>query len=122
MRTGIYAVLDLVAQIIIGNAPGGLMLHKHPAAAVRMFTDALSDPQMIFNKHPEDFNLVLLGHLNDDNTLDALPELEVVLAGKQWKLSQEPPPLQDPEVHQPRKSSRYDTVRSVSGPRDPNGR
>lgn len=102
MRTGIFAVLDTVKQSIIGNDPGGLMLHKHPASAIRMFTDALSDPQTILHKHPDDFDLVHLGYLEEDNTITVQPGPDnIVLSGKQWRISQAQPELPLPPVRQP---------------------
>lgn len=36
-------------------------------AAVRMFSDVASDPQSMVCKHPEDFQLVIVGDFNPDS-------------------------------------------------------
>lgn len=79
MRTGIYAILDTAADMYIG----GLHLHKHEASAVRMFNDIAMLPDTIIGKHPEDFELIQLGHLEDDNKMSV--EHMLVLTGKQWQ-------------------------------------
>jgi len=78
MTSGIYAVLDLIAGQIIG----GLWLHRHEAAAIRMFSDVAGDPQSFIAKHPADFNLVRLGYLSEDHEL--VPEFTTVLTGATW--------------------------------------
>lgn len=46
-----------------------LQKHKHEAAAVRSFCDIVADPQTMLNRHPEDYVLVCLGQVNEDNTI-----------------------------------------------------
>lgn len=96
--TGIYAVLDTVSSSLFG----GLHLHKADAAAVRMFTDALTDERTLIAKHPADFDLICLGYVcevtvpeNGDRL--GIPAggistqgITLVLAGKQWLASQPP--------------------------------
>lgn len=73
----IYAVYDNVAKALVG----GLYLHKHEAAAVRFFADVASDPQTLIAKHPQDFDLVRLGHIND---LAIREDYCTVLKGSTW--------------------------------------
>lgn len=88
-RVGIYAIVDTLADHMIG-AGNGLTTHRHDATAIRMFSDiALSQGNMV-NMHPEDFVLIQLGFLNEDNQLEPLPENRVVLTGAAWKAAQEP--------------------------------
>lgn len=104
--TGIYAVLDLVANEI----KGGLHLHKADAAAVRMFTDALVDPNTILAQHPQDFNLLHMADLTEDNSvtpIDMFGGPRVVLTGKAWK------EMQDSAAPQPQTGSRPDLVRAL---------
>lgn len=78
----VYAVIDRVANILIG----GLQIHKHPAPAVRTFTDAATMEGSIIALHPADFDLVQLGHILEDHTIE--PEFEIILTGAAWLASQ----------------------------------
>lgn len=88
--TGIYAIIDLLSRAIIGP----LQLHKHEAAAVRVFTDALldPDPRNSVHKHPDHYELIQLGWLeeNDEEGFRLVPEPRGVLTGKQWLAAQPP--------------------------------
>lgn len=87
MKIGIYAIFDVVAQMIIG----GLQLHRHHAAAIRMFGDVASAKDTAIAQHPKDFNLIFLGQLNDDNTIMAIVPPEVVISGSAWLAAQSQP-------------------------------
>lgn len=84
MRSTLYAVLDLVADNIIG----GIQLHRHEAAAIRTFGDIASAENSLVHMHPTDFALVRLGHLTDTHELE--PDYAVVLTGVQWLAAQQP--------------------------------
>lgn len=89
MRTGIYAIRDIVANAIVS----GLHLHKADASAIRWFSDILNDEKHLVGAHPRDFSLVLLGHLvelDEDeaeerpfNYVEGAPP-RVVLFGSTW--------------------------------------
>lgn len=79
-EAGIYAIFDTVGGLYVG----GLQLHKHPAAASRVFDDLARDQQTIVGKHPEDFQLVHLGNLEENNAVAGFPIPFVILTGKQW--------------------------------------
>lgn len=90
MRTGIYAILDTVADMIVG----GLHLHKHDAAAIRMFTDIASSDGTTINRHPEDFVLVQLGTVieyepHEPRRIES--DYHTVLTGKQYLAVSQPP-------------------------------
>lgn len=94
MRTGIYAILDTVADMIVG----GLHLHKHDAAAIRMFTDIASSDGTTINKHPEDFELIYLGALYnpDPDGRHTIVDLggskhTTIITGKQYLAVSQPP-------------------------------
>lgn len=80
----IFAIYDHVADAIIG----GLHLHRHQASAIRMFGDIATLPDSSIGLHPEDFDLLLLGVLNDDHTITACKE--IILAGAVWSAAQKP--------------------------------
>lgn len=87
MTRQIYAVLDLVAQDIVG----GLMLFPHDAPVIRIFTDGLADPSTTLNKHPDDFALVCLGEVvaeGSDIELSGYNRYRTVLTGTAWKSMQ----------------------------------
>lgn len=87
-RVGIYAVRDTVAQDIIG----GLHLHRHDAAAVRMFIDAATDKGTRIAQHPQDYELICLGYTDETGQLydspdapdDTIGPPSTILTGKQW--------------------------------------
>lgn len=80
----IYAIIDTKADALIG----GLQLHAHEAAAVRTFGDVAADPQTMLARHPDDFELVCLGKLNDDHTITAMEQHLVIITGAAWKAAQ----------------------------------
>lgn len=84
MRNGtLYAVLDTVADLIIG----GIQIHRHEASAIRTFGDVATMPNSVVAAHPGDFILVRLGHLDDSNML--VPDHSVVMTGAQWLATQQ---------------------------------
>jgi len=80
MQGNIYAIYDAIAETNIG----GLQIHKHDAAAIRIFGDICADPQSMIAKHPKDFSLVVLGRLEDNNTITPLPTPETLITGAIW--------------------------------------
>lgn len=83
----IYTIRDTVAETV-----GPLVVFAVDAAAVRLFTDNLADMQTQLSKHPDDFELVCCGTIDDDGQLT--PEGDsygdggqprVVLTGRQWR-------------------------------------
>lgn len=85
MPKQIYAIYDNVSEMIIG----GLQLHSHAAPAIRTFGDIAVMQNSQIALHPNDFDLVLLGVLNDDTTIT--PAKEVVLTGANWVAAQQTP-------------------------------
>lgn len=82
----IYAIVDLIAQDILG----GLHLAMHDAVAVRLFSDVAQMQGSLIEKHPEDFSLVRLGHIVSDNgDIRLFDEPETVLTGKAWAAARE---------------------------------
>lgn len=79
-EAGIYAIFDTVGGLYLG----GLQLHKHPAAASRVFDDLARDDKTIVGRHPDDFQLVHLGNLEDNHSVSGFECPYVVLTGKQW--------------------------------------
>lgn len=84
-RGGVYAIIDNVADEITGP----LTIHKHPAAAIRMFVDVASNKQTSISQHPADYDLFKLGYINADNQIVA--EHQLVITGSAWLAAQEKP-------------------------------
>nr|QXN72830.1 MAG: hypothetical protein [Microvirus sp.] len=80
----LYAVRDTVAQLLVG----GIQLHRHEAAAIRTFGDIATMKGSVVQMHPTDFELVRLGHLDDDNQL--VPDFAVIMTGAAWLATQAP--------------------------------
>lgn len=100
-KTGIYAIVDKVADNIIG----GLQLHRHDAPAVRVFLDAARTTGTLVNQHTGDFMLVRLGYLNLQNQIEE--DYAIILEGETLATTQEKPDTGDTvERDKPALSSR----------------
>lgn len=91
MPRQIYAVYDNVAEEIVG----GLHLHPHQAPAIRMFSDVAKLPNSQIGLHPADFDLLLLGTLLDDNTIESAKKNIPIITGAAWLAAQQPSPRED---------------------------
>lgn len=79
----VYAIRDKVAESI-GQQ---VWLFKADAAAIRFFHDVLSDAKSYPAQHPDDYELLSLGILEDDGTFMGAPM--VIFSGTQWKQAKE---------------------------------
>ena len=79
----VYAIRDKVAESI-GQQ---VWLFKADAAAIRFFHDVMSDPKSYPAQHPDDFELMSLGLLDDDGSFMGTPQ--VIFTGTQWKQAKE---------------------------------
>lgn len=83
-----FAVLDSKAGFF-----GNPWFEQKEASAIRNFSDAVNDssnPNNMWNKHPEDFSLYLLGQF-DNNSGEVIPSLpkSLVTASALHKLKSE---------------------------------
>lgn len=78
-----YAIRDKVAESI-GQQ---VWLFKADAAAIRFFHDVLSDAKSYPAQHPDDYELLSLGILEDDGSFMGAPM--VIFSGTQWKQAKE---------------------------------
>lgn len=74
----IAAIIDTVANDIVGP----IQAFRHPAQAIRFFSDVASEPNTIVSKHIQDYVLTQFAHLEDDLTMT--PHREVIITGDQW--------------------------------------
>jgi len=81
----VYAIRDKVAESI-GQQ---VWLFKADAAAIRFFHDVLSDSKSYPANHPDDYDLLALGVVEDSGqiTTDGCPS--VIFTGTQWKQAKE---------------------------------
>lgn len=79
----VYAIRDKVAESI-GQQ---VWLFKADAAAIRFFHDVLSDVKSYPANHPDDYELLSLGMLDDDGSFMGAPM--VIFTGTQWKQAKE---------------------------------
>lgn len=81
----IYALFDKLAASIVG----GLHTFKHDAAAIRFFGDIAGDPKSFVAKHAADYDLLVLGTMDDQGVIDA-EHPAIVISGAQWVAAQVP--------------------------------
>lgn len=79
----IYAIFDNLAMTITGP----LMTFKANAAAIRTFSDIAGDAQTNIGKHPADYDLLQVGHIDDQGNITVYRE--TVITGEQWLAAQE---------------------------------
>lgn len=84
MTQGIYAIHDRLSQQLIG----GLYLFPHAAPATRFFCDVAADPQTAVFKHADDYELLELGVLDDQNIINSHTQPVVIITGSAFKASQ----------------------------------
>lgn len=86
----LYVIVDKLADQIVGDLVTPL---KADVQAVRMFTDVLERAGNPIAKHPNDYDLVRLGFIDEDNNL--CPDYAVVMTGAAWLALQQPKELGD---------------------------
>lgn len=86
----IYAIRDNVAGEITGMRMYTLMTFRTDQEAARYFADAVNDTSSILNKHPEDYELILCGDLDDGGTITALQTPTFIVAGNTILATQQP--------------------------------
>lgn len=94
MNRGIYAIRDRVAADLVGMHMYMLMTFRTSQEAARYFADAVNDTSSILNKHPADYELVKLGDINNDGTINKHDEI-VVITGDALLAVQQPALVQD---------------------------
>lgn len=80
---GIYAIQDILATDLIGVP----YILRHPALAIRTFTDVVLMQDSRLRLHPKDYQLVRLGWLHDDaSTIE--PDFAVIATAEAILASQ----------------------------------
>lgn len=73
----LYAIIDSVTDTILGV----IQMHLNAASAIRTLYDLAASPETMINKHPEDYDLWLLGSLTNDHRI--LPNKMRLITGAQ---------------------------------------
>lgn len=82
----VYCLFDRVA----GGWTGSLVVDRSDAPMIRLFHDLLADAKQGFLQHAGDYELLCVGKIADDGTLQALHEPVTVATGAQWLAAQTP--------------------------------
>jgi hypothetical protein len=77
----VYAIRDKVAESI-GQQ---VWLFKADAAAIRFFHDVLSDGKSYPANHPDDYEMLALGVVDDNGQISTDGCPSVIFTGTQWK-------------------------------------
>lgn len=80
----VCAIYDKLSEDLAGT----LFVVRHPAAAIRIFGDAANDQQSGLYRHIEDYELIELGVIGDDNPTAITPSYQILITGEQWKAAQ----------------------------------
>ncbi len=76
MKTIFYTIYDTAAAYYMNP-----FLAKSDAAAMREFTDIITEPTTALNKHPEDYYLCRIGRYDDQNAKIDPEAVETLLTG-----------------------------------------
>lgn len=86
----IYAIRDRVAQEIVGLRMYALMCFRTNEEAARYFSDAINDESSMLNKHPQDYELIHVGLVNDEGTITPLSAPQLIITGDTLLALQKP--------------------------------
>lgn len=84
----IYAIRDKVANDLAGQFP--LVCMRTDAQAVRYFGDSMQVDRSAISAHPEDYELIIVGGLNEDGSIVPIAPT-IVITGQALLAAQEPP-------------------------------
>lgn len=85
----LYAILDRIANELVGLRMYTIMCFRTDEEAARYFSDAINDTSSILNKHPSDYTLVRLGQIDDLGNITATKP-ELVITGDTLLALQQP--------------------------------
>lgn len=75
----IYAIRDRVANDLVGYYP--LVVMRTDSQAVRYFGDSLAQEKSALGAHPNDYELIRCGAIDDDGTIQQLHTPQIVITG-----------------------------------------
>lgn len=78
MKT-IYAIRDRIAGDLAGYYP--LVVFRTDQQAIRYFGDSLNAEKSALAAHPQDYELIQIGRVEDDGQLHAMPTPTIVITG-----------------------------------------
>lgn len=89
MKT-IYAIRDRIADDIAGNNHA-LVIFKSEPQAVRYFGDILAAKDTALSQHPNDYELIACGTIDDDGTIQHALSPRIIITGTALTELQQPP-------------------------------
>lgn len=88
MKT-IYAIRDRIAGDLAGYYP--LVVFRTDQQAIRYFGDSLNAEKSALAAHPQDYELIKNGRVEDDGTIHATTTPEIVITGTALLALMSPP-------------------------------
>lgn len=79
----IYIIFDLVAETFIGQC----IIDRHAAPVTRIFHSLLGDKNTQLGQHPNDYNLIFIGYIEDNGQLWPVTPT-IVATGSAWLAAQ----------------------------------
>lgn len=75
--------ISVIRDLKANDATGPALTHKHQQAAIRDFLDIVADDRTAINKHPEDYELIVVAkvtfHVHEDGDFMHTEKLHTVL-------------------------------------------
>lgn len=81
----LYTFIDLKAE----GRTGGIVACQTDGPIIRAFHDSLKAPDSPWAAHPEDYNLVCIGEIQEDGKVDGWAFVRTVATGQAWLAAQE---------------------------------
>lgn len=80
----LYTFTDLKAE----GRTGGIVACQTDGPIIRAFHDSLKAPDSPWAGHPEDYNLICIGEIEDDGKVNGFDFVRIVATGAAWLASQ----------------------------------
>lgn len=81
----VIGIIDKKANDFVGPP----WLYRHEAQAIRQYGDLAQDQNTLIYRHPEDYDVVQLGVIDDDS-LEITPGYRVIMTGEQYLATRTP--------------------------------
>lgn len=92
MDKKIYAIRDRIANDLAGYYP--LIVFRTDAQAVRYFTDSLTADKSALAAHPDDYELIMCGTVEDDGNIHSTPPT-IIITGASMRAMMEQQPKEE---------------------------
>lgn len=92
-QRSLFVIHDKVAETFIGQ----IIVERHPAPVCRIFHALLADNKTSLAQHPQDYNVVHIGYIEDDGTITPIAPL-IIATGAAWLAAQSQPTEAQPHA------------------------